>query len=47
MIGAIADATSAGLSASAPGASAVEASHASSAMVQRMIGFPCHILVFE
>jgi hypothetical protein len=47
MIGPIADAKSFALSPSAPRASAPEISHANRTMMQRKIGNPCYIRVFE
>jgi hypothetical protein len=47
MMGAIADAKSVAPSLSAVNASEPQASHAKSAMMQRKIGSPCHIPVFE
>ncbi|WP_244659384.1 hypothetical protein [Bradyrhizobium guangdongense] len=47
MTGSIADAKSFAPSLSAPNASVLQASNAKSAMMQRKIGNPCHIPVFE
>ncbi|WP_235885063.1 hypothetical protein [Bradyrhizobium frederickii] len=47
MIGSIAAAKSFALSPSAPSATAPEISHANSTMMQRKIGNPCYIRVFE